>query len=74
MSHQDVIHDQFSRQTVPFSEARSMADAPGWGSLSAELSGSRSLLTGRVIVGRSEADFSAEVLRSQLEPRKVSIS
>ena len=27
MSHQDVIHDQFSRQAVPFSEARSMADA-----------------------------------------------
>ena len=27
MSHQDVIHDQFSRQAVPFSEASSMADA-----------------------------------------------
>jgi ubiquinone/menaquinone biosynthesis C-methylase UbiE len=26
MTHQDVIQDQFSRQAVPFSEARSMAD------------------------------------------------
>lgn len=27
MAHQDLIHDQFSRQAVPFSKARSMADA-----------------------------------------------
>jgi ubiquinone/menaquinone biosynthesis C-methylase UbiE len=27
MSHQDIIRDQFSRQAVPFSEARSMTDS-----------------------------------------------